>query len=282
MAHKNKRKRTRANPDAATSSAKHERPRKHFFRQRAHCNPLSRSDGFDYPQTPQEISFWKDDFSPDWLAKLSNPTTEVYADVGCGFGGLLIGLAQLCPNAISIGFEIRDKVTKYVKQRILHLRDEHPGEYQNVSVLRANAMRYLPNFFQKGQLTKMFFCFPDPQFKKKLHRRRIISDGLLAEYAYMLRPGGRLYHITDVPELHEWMESHCLRHPCFRQIPAEELESDPTVLCMRENTEEGKKVARGGGEKYYCVYERLSDEIALETHFFGGEVAAEAASEKVE
>ena len=178
MAHKNKRKRTRANPDAATSSAKHERPRKHFFRQRAHCNPLSRSDGFDYPQTPQEISFWKDDFSPDWLAKLSNPTTEVYADVGCGFGGLLIGLAQLCPNAISIGFEIRDKVTKYVKQRILHLRDEHPGEYQNVSVLRANAMRYLPNFFQKGQLTKMFFCFPDPQFKKKLHRRRIISDVL--------------------------------------------------------------------------------------------------------
>ena len=28
---------------------------------------------------------------------------------------------------------------------------------------------------------------------------------LLAEYAYALRPGGKLYHITDVAELHAWM-----------------------------------------------------------------------------
>jgi len=245
-----------------------ERPRKRFFRQRAHCNPLSRSDGFDYPQTPEDVSFWEPHFNPEWLSKFSNPETEVYADVGCGFGGLLIGLAELYPAAVSIGFEIRDKVTKYVKQRILHLREEEAGGYQNVSVLRANAMRYLPNFFKKGQLSKMFFCFPDPQFKKKNHRRRIISDGLLAEYAYLIRPGGRLYHITDVPELHEWMKDHVTRHSCFKIIPEEELSKDPAVECMRESTEEGKKVARGGGSKYYCVYERISDEIALSKHHF--------------
>ena len=27
-------------------------------------------------------------------------------------------------------------------------------------------MKYLPNFFRKGQLEKMFFLFPDPHFKK--------------------------------------------------------------------------------------------------------------------
>ena len=89
---------------------------------------------------------------------VSQQRQDVFADVGCGFGGLTVALANLYPNAVSIGFEIRDKVTKYVAQRILHLRDENPGEYQNVSVMRTNAMRYLPNIFRKAQLTKMFFC----------------------------------------------------------------------------------------------------------------------------
>jgi tRNA (guanine-N7-)-methyltransferase len=57
-------------------------------------------------------------------------------------------------------------------------------------------MRYLPNFFQKNQLEKIFFCFPDPHFKAKNHRRRIVSDILLSEYAYFLAPNGRLYTVT--------------------------------------------------------------------------------------
>ena len=57
-------------------------------------------------------------------------------------------------------------------------------------------MRYLPNFFVKNQLEKVFFCFPDPHFKAKNHRRRIISDILLTEYAYFLEPNGRLYTVT--------------------------------------------------------------------------------------
>lgn len=40
------------------------------------------------------------------------------------------------------------------------LRRENPGQYHNISVLRHNAMKYLPNFFRKGQLTKLFFLFP--------------------------------------------------------------------------------------------------------------------------
>ena len=39
------------------------------------------------------------------------------------------------------------------------------------------------------QLSKMFFLFPDPHFKKTKHKWRIISPTLLAEYAYTLRVG---------------------------------------------------------------------------------------------
>ena len=46
------------------------------------------------------------------------------------------------------------------------------------------------------QLTKMFFLFPDPHFKKAKHKWRIISPTLLSEYAYALQEG---VSITDVP-----------------------------------------------------------------------------------
>lgn len=39
------------------------------------------------------------------------------------------------------------------------------------------------------QLSKMFFLFPDPHFKKTKHKWRIISPTLLAEYAYTLKIG---------------------------------------------------------------------------------------------
>ena len=56
-------------------------------------------------------------------------------------------------------------MSEYVKERILALRHEQPGAFQNVACARTNAMRYLPNYFAKGQLQKMFFLFPDPHFK---------------------------------------------------------------------------------------------------------------------
>ena len=50
-------------------------------------------------------------------------------------------------------------------------------------------MKYLPNFFKKGQLEKMFFLYPDPHFKKSKYKWRIINNQLLAEYAYTLQIG---------------------------------------------------------------------------------------------
>lgn len=42
-----------------------------------------------------------------------------------------------------------------------------------------------------------------------------------------------------------------------------EQEADPVVPVMREMTEEGKKVARGGGAKFYAGFVRLPDEAAV-------------------
>ncbi|OUZ99208.1 tRNA (guanine-N-7) methyltransferase [Macleaya cordata] len=249
-------------------------PRKRFYRARAHSNPLSDSH-FPVPIAPSQVDyslhyphfFPSDETCNENCNSTINPEASIlkphskkiqFADIGCGFGGLLISLSTLFPETLMIGMEIRDKVTEYVKERILALREANPGQYQNVSVVRTNSMKYIPNFFEKAQLSKMFFLFPDPHFKEKNHRRRVISPHLLDEYAYTLEVGGIIYTITDVEELGEWMKDCLEGHPLFEAIPEKELDSDPVVKLLSSATEEGQKVARNGGQTYLAVYRRIA------------------------
>lgn len=183
------------------------------------------------------------------------------ADIGCGYGGLLFALAPKLPDKLILGLEIRTSVTDFVAEKIKALRaqNQDSGSYGNISVLRANTMKFLPNFFRKGQLSKIFLCFPDPHFKARKHKARIVSTSLNSEYAFVLRPGGKVYTITDVEDLHVWMVEHLENHPSFERVGEEEVEGDESVGVMRAETEEGKKVERNGGVKYVAVFRRMED-----------------------
>ncbi|WWD01695.1 tRNA (guanine-N(7)-)-methyltransferase [Kwoniella sp. B9012] len=250
-------------------------PQKRFYRQRAHANVFVDHE-LDYPKSPSAMDWsfhYPQYFSyPDQAEPLPGQNTKnvEWADVGCGFGGLLMALAPMFPDTLMLGMEIRTSVTKYVTDRIAATRqsqsllpsessEKKPGEYQNVSVIRANAMKHITNFFDKGQLSKIFFLFPDPHFKNRKQKARIITPGLLAEYAYVLRPGGILYTVTDVKDLHEWMAHHLTNHPLFIPIPNSELEDDPILEAARTSTEEGKKVERNKGDKWVACFRRAEN-----------------------
>ncbi|XP_074836329.1 tRNA (guanine-N(7)-)-methyltransferase isoform X2 [Carettochelys insculpta] len=247
-------------------------PQKRFYRQRAHSNPLA-DHTLCYPTKPEEMNwaeYYPEFFPPltkddrhddpkDSEERAKHQAHVEFADIGCGYGGLLVELSPLFPNTLMLGLEIRVKVSDYVRDRIQSLRASHPGQYQNIACIRSNAMKHLPNFFHKGQLSKMFFLFPDPHFKKTKHKWRIISSTLLAEYAYVLRVGGLVYTITDVEEVHEWMVRHFCEHPLFAPVPLEDLGSDPIMGLLGTCTEEGKKVQRNGGKTFPAIFRRVED-----------------------
>ncbi|KAL3721407.1 hypothetical protein ACJRO7_033838 [Eucalyptus globulus] len=180
-------------------------PRKRFYRARAHSNPL-------------KIQF---------------------ADIGCGFGGQLVALSTQFPDKLMIGMKIRDKVTECVTERISALRTTNPSQYQNISVVRTNSMKYIPNYFEKAER---------PTDEDKNHCGRVISPHSLDAYAYTLAVGGITCTITDVDELGEWMKGYLENHPIFKALTEEELVNDPVVKLLTRATEEGQKVARNGGQ----------------------------------
>ncbi|KAI0204601.1 putative methyltransferase-domain-containing protein [Astrocystis sublimbata] len=254
-------------------------PRKKFYRQRAHANVFS-DHNLVYPASPDHM-----DWSPYFPAYVADSSSSVVSqkpessagshelpknkltkevevvDIGCGFGGLLVALAPALPDTLLLGMEIRTSVAEYVEHRIAALRTQNPdtGLYQNIGCLRANTMKFLPNFFRKGQLTKAFICFPDPHFKHRKHKARIVSTTLNSEYAYAIRPGGIVYTITDVEDLHNWMVAHLEAHPSFERISEDEQEADPCVEIMKTETEESKKVERNKGQKFVALFRRLED-----------------------
>jgi tRNA (guanine-N7-)-methyltransferase len=70
---------------------------KKHYRQRAHANPFS-DHALDYPSSPESI-----DWTSHFPAFAGTGKTPEFADVGCGFGGLLIALAPMFPDVLMLG-----------------------------------------------------------------------------------------------------------------------------------------------------------------------------------
>eukprot|EP00762_Andalucia_godoyi_P002680 ANDGO_03423.mRNA.1 tRNA (guanine-N(7)-)-methyltransferase len=260
---------------------------------RAHSNPLS-DETYYVPARPSLFPF--SSYYPQLSAALASSAEEeamrpdgypqekvTMCDVGCAWGGMLVRLAPLFPDEVFLGIEIRDRVAEFAKGRMEDLREKNPLRYTNVSVVRSNGMRFLPNYFEKGQLNGIFFIHPDPHFKKSNHRRRIITPELLAEYAHVLRLGAKLYAVTDVKELWDWMRSAVDAHPLFRKVVAyddfeEELTArnkegafmvpqqvtDPYIRHILHSSEDGAKVKKSKNlSTHWGIWERVPDAVEL-------------------
>ncbi|MDP2436364.1 MAG: tRNA (guanosine(46)-N7)-methyltransferase TrmB [archaeon] len=225
---------------------------------RPHNNPLSDNRYPNTPFSPSDVA-WETHF-PIMASSAAHAAKKVtLLDVGCGYGGLSRALGLLFPEELVLGVEIRLPVVEHVMDTLRRLREANPGKYLNVSCERSNAMRYLPAYFEKGQITKMFFLFPDPHFKKSKHKWRIISPTLLAEYAYVVAEGGLVYTITDVLDLHQWMVKHLSAHPLFQRLEESEFADDPVVPLVYNSSEESNLVRRKQNDKHLAIFRRIPD-----------------------
>lgn len=211
---------------------------KRDYRQRAHANPFKDSD-ITIPKNPSSI---------DWSKLFENGKFPTFLDIGCGYGKFIMDLSKKSTENV-LGLEIRDKVTEYVKAKIIE------NNLTNCAIIKTNALLFLPNFFKKNSLKKVFVLFPDPHFKKRKQKGRVICRQMISTIEYILNDTGKLYISTDVELLFNDMRNVILESKLFREV--QNKEEDCLYTMTFKNTDEAFRAGVKTGKTFASIFEKI-------------------------
>lgn len=176
----------------------------------------------------------------DWEKVYAQPNQPLHLDIGCARGQFLLNMANLTPDWNFLGLEIRAPL---VEEAIaitnkLNLTNLH-FLFCNVNNSLAPMLQSLP----PGTLQRVTIQFPDPWFKNRHAKRRLVQPQLVAEIATYLSPGGVVFLQSDIETLLEEMSDRFASHPDYtRQSQDPILTPNPLpVQTEREQT----TIARG-------------------------------------
>lgn len=189
-----------------------------------HVNPLA--PYYTQPVKPIEIG--------DLFA---DPTLPLHLDIGSARGRFLLKMAAIEPAWNFLGVEIREPLVDEAnrigaEQGLANLR----YEFCNAMLLLDKLLETLP----PGLLRMVTIQFPDPWFKKKHAKRRMVNRELVETVAGKLAAGGRIFVQTDIEFLAEEMFA------LFREIKdLQEIEAAANpfpVKTEREQAVEDKEL----------------------------------------
>lgn len=153
---------------------------------------------------------------PEGTYDMSAPggeVSEIEIEIGFGRGMFLLQRAAAVPTHRVFGFEIKKKWAYLVAQRAVAL------QLDNAGVFGGDIREILPRLAPDGGVARAFMHFPDPWWKKRHAKRRLLSDELLTELARLLRPGGELFIQTDVEERAAGFAEALAQYPAFELAP---------------------------------------------------------------
>lgn len=154
-----------------------------------HVNPLSPY----YRQEPTAI---------DLAAVFADPTRPLHLDIGCARGRFILRMAVAEPEWNFLGVEIREPLVEEANRLAAE------AGLTNLHYAFCNAMLFLGPLLADipdDILQMVTIQFPDPWFKKKHAKRRMVNAELIDAVVTKLAPGGRIFVHTDIEFLAEEM-----------------------------------------------------------------------------
>ncbi|RMH44024.1 MAG: hypothetical protein D6689_03425 [Deltaproteobacteria bacterium] len=115
----------------------------------------------------------------------------VEVEVGCADAQFLFERAARCPDRFYVGLEIREELVDAVNRRAT-------DEGVPVCAVFCNANEHLRELFDPESISRIYINFPDPWFKRRHRKRRMVDAGLARDCARALAGGGELFVQTDV------------------------------------------------------------------------------------
>lgn len=140
------------------------------------------------------------------------PSHPLDIEIGFGRGVFLRKWAKNHPERNIIGIEVRKQIVEEIKEK---LKKE---DISNVHVINTAAHLVLEKSLEPKCVENIFIFHPDPWFKNKHNKRRVIQNHFLMLCEEKLSLKGQLHISTDVPELWEYMIEEIKKNKKFTQI----------------------------------------------------------------
>ena len=166
-------------------------------------------------------------FSLEALVEGEGP---IELDIGFGRGLSLFERAALAPESRIIGIEVKTKLAYKADERI------RKQGLSNVAILCGDAREILKRAEPSGSVRRVSLHFPDPWWKKRHDKRRVIGDALLVELSRLMKPGGELFIQTDVEHRAEQYVAQLRARPDFL-LASESGYVDENPFGARSNRE---------------------------------------------
>lgn len=207
-----------------------------FVRVRQHVNPLSKK--YQTPVNP-----------PQW-DKVYAQTQPLHLDIGCGRGRFLLSMATLEPSWNFLGLEIREALV----QEANNWRNEL--DLTNLHYLFCNVSNSLPSILGSipFEIQRVSIQFPDPWFKHRHNKRRVVQPELVAQLAKYMSVGGIVFLQSDVEVVAVEMCSRFASHPAFHRQGDLWLTENPLPVP----TEREKSTLSRGEPVYRASFVKVS------------------------
>ena len=210
---------------------------------RQHVNPLSKYF--------QEI-----DSIPKIDQIFKNSALPTHLDIGCASGEFLFQLAENNKNWNYLGIEIREKLILKAKHKLKE------KDFDNLYFIFGNADNLLKNWivqYPNRILESASINFPDPWFKKKHHKRRIIQTEFLNRLSLIMSNKSLLFLKSDVEELYDYMNSVISNSLIFEKVKNKNLNYLETFNPSKIKTEREKYATSKKLTIYETIYEKIID-----------------------
>jgi tRNA (guanine-N7-)-methyltransferase len=130
----------------------------------------------------------------DWAALFSNGSAPLEVEVGSGKGLFLQSAAAETPGHNFLGIEVARKYAQHSAARLAK------QNLANAVVVHGDAQRIFRELLPDDTLRAVHVYFPDPWWKKRHRKRRVMNEAFLKDVVRTLAPGGRFHFWTDVEE----------------------------------------------------------------------------------
>jgi tRNA (guanine-N7-)-methyltransferase len=129
----------------------------------------------------------------DGVPRIEAPAgRRLEVELGSAEAHFLIDLARADPEGLYIGVEIRREVVSRANRAC------RAAGIDNVHSVFANMSVDLPRLFAAGSVHRFHLNFPDPWWKSRQQKRRVVAPSLARDIHGALAPGGELFVETDI------------------------------------------------------------------------------------